>query len=158
MSNVILGEGDLAPEFQLKNQNGDLVELKTLVAEGPTVIYFYPQDFTPGCTTEACDFRDLSDSFKEAGLKIVGISPDSPEKHRKFIDEYGLTFDLLSDPTKETMAAYGAFGEKMNYGKVVKGVIRSTFVINADQRVRTAMYAVKAKGHAERVAKLLITS
>ena len=157
VTNIVLKEGDLAPEFSLENQNHVVVELKSLLKNGPTVIYFYPKDFTPGCTTEACDFRDLSIRFDSAGYQIVGISPDDPEKHKKFIEEYNLTFDLLSDPTKEVMTMFGAFGEKMNYGKVVQGVIRSTFVIQPDRTISSTMYAIKAKGHAERVAKLLPT-
>ena len=157
MSNNVLKVGDIAPVFSLENQNHVLVELASLLKGGPTVIYFYPKDFTPGCTTEACDFRDLTPTFDSAGYQIVGISPDDPEKHKKFIEEYHLTFDLLSDPTKEIMTAFGAYGEKMNYGKVVQGVIRSTFVVRPDRTISAAMYAIKAKGHAERVAKLLPT-
>ncbi len=148
-------EGDLAPEFTLENQDNVTISLTALLENGPTIVYFYPKDFTPGCTTEACDFRDLSDSFKQAGYQLVGISPDAHDKHKKFKDEYNLPFDLLSDPTKETMSAYGAYGEKMNYGKVVQGVIRSTFIVDSNRTIRSAMYAIKAKGHAERVAKLL---
>ncbi len=152
---MILKEGDLAPEFTLENQDNVIISLTTLLEKGPIIIYFYPKDFTPGCTTEACDFRDLSDSFNQGGYQLVGISPDTQDKHKKFKDEYDLPFDLLSDPTKETMSAYGAYGEKMNYGKVVRGVIRSTFIVGSDRTIRSAMYAIKAKGHAERVAKLL---
>lgn len=157
MTNIILKKGDFAPVFSLENQNHVVVELASLLKNGPTVVYFYPKDFTPGCTTEACDFRDLSITFDGAGYQIVGISPDDPEKHKNFIDEYNLPFDLLSDPTKEIMAAFGAYGEKMNYGKVVQDVIRSTFVLQPDRTISAAMYAIKAKGHAERVAKLLST-
>ncbi len=115
------------------------------------VVYFYPTAMTPGCTTQACDFRDSLASLAAAGLAVIGISPDKPEKLAKFRDAEGLTFPLASDPSREVLTAYGAYGEKQLYGKTVTGVIRSTFVVGADGRLEQAQYNVKAKGH---VAKL----
>jgi len=115
------------------------------------IVYFYPAAMTPGCTTEACDFRDNLSDFDEANLRVVGISPDAPEKLAKFRDKEKLTFPLLSDPNHTTMEAYGAWGEKMLYGKRAIGVIRSTVVVDADGLVERAAYNVKATGH---VAKL----
>ena len=115
------------------------------------VLYAYPAAMTPGCTTQACDFRDSLDALQGAGITVVGISPDEPAQLAKFRERDALTFPLVGDPTKETLTAYGAYGEKNLYGKTVIGVIRSTFVIDPDGKIERAMYAVKAKGH---VAKL----
>lgn len=115
------------------------------------VLYFYPAAMTPGCTKQACDFRDNLADFGDAGLTVLGISPDKPEKLKKFQERDELTFPLLSDPDKQVLTAYGAFGEKMMYGKTVTGVIRSTFVIDADGVIEVAQYNVRATGH---VAKL----
>ena len=115
------------------------------------VLYAYPAAMTPGCTTQACDFRDSLSSLNAAGVEVVGISPDPPEKLAKFRARDGLTFPLVSDPDKAVLTAYGAYGEKQNYGRTVMGVIRSTFVIDAEGRIERAMYNVKATGH---VAKL----
>ena len=114
-------------------------------------MYFYPAAMTPGCTTQACDFRDNLAELNDAGLAVVGISPDKPEKLAKFRDAEGLTFPLLSDPDRSTLEKYGAFGEKMMYGKKVTGVIRSTFVVDEKGKIQQALYNVKATGH---VAKL----
>jgi len=115
------------------------------------VVYFYPAAMTPGCTTQACDFRDSLDSLAAAGVTVLGISPDKPEKLAKFRDRDAITFPLLSDPDRSVLEAYGAYGEKMMYGKKVTGVIRSTFVVGADGNLELAQYNVKATGH---VAKL----
>lgn len=114
-------------------------------------MYFYPAAMTPGCTKQACDFRDNLSDFEAAGLDVVGISPDKPDKLKKFVERDGLTFPLLSDPDKQVLTEYGAFGEKMMYGKTVTGVIRSTFVVGADGKIEVAQYNVRATGH---VAKL----
>ena len=119
------------------------------------VVYFYPAAMTPGCTTEACDFRDSLSALSAAGMVVLGISPDKPEKLKKFAEKEGLNFDLLSDPDKSMMEEWGAFGEKKNYGKVVQGVIRSTLVIDAEGAVELAQYNVKATGHVARVRKAL---
>jgi peroxiredoxin Q/BCP len=117
----------------------------------PAVLYFYPAAATPGCTTQACDFRDNLASLSAHGYQVVGVSPDPVDKLADFATAESLTFPLLSDPSRETLRAYGAYGEKKLYGKTVTGVIRSTFVLDADGVVQKAMYNVKATGH---VAKL----
>jgi peroxiredoxin Q/BCP len=117
------------------------------------VVYFYPAASTPGCTKQACGFRDSLSSWEAAGYAVVGISPDKPEKLARFRDAEGLTFPLLSDPSREVLTAYGAYGEKSLYGKTVVGVIRSTFVLDEDGRVERAMYGVKATGHVEKLRR-----
>ncbi|WP_101523878.1 thioredoxin-dependent thiol peroxidase [Nocardioides houyundeii] len=145
-----LSPGDPAPDFTLTSDTGEQVSLADL--RGRTVIvYFYPAAMTPGCTKQACDFTDSLDSLQAAGYEVVGISPDKPEKLAKFRERDGLTITLLSDPEKQTLTEYGAFGEKKLYGKVVQGVIRSTIVVDPEGKVALAQYNVKATGH---VAKL----
>ena len=145
-----LSPGDTAPDFSLDTDTGDQVTLSALQGR-KVIVYFYPAAMTPGCTKQACDFTDSLSSLKAAGYEVVGISPDQPAKLAKFRERDGLTITLASDPDKTTMLAYGAFGEKKLYGKVVEGVIRSTFVIDEAGRVELAQYNVKATGH---VAKL----
>lgn len=156
-STVRLEPGDTAPDFTLDSADGTAVTLhETLKTAGKRVVlYFYPAAMTPGCTTEACDFRDNLRDFEAAGFTVLGISPDTPDKLAKFRDKEGLTFPLLGDPDKSVLRSYGAFGEKKNYGKVVEGVIRSTFVIDTDGTVRNAFYNVKATGHVDRVRREL---
>ena len=117
------------------------------------ILYVYPAAMTPGCTKQACDFRDSLDSLAAAGYVVLGLSPDKPEKLAKFRERDGLTFPLLSDTEKSTLEAYGAYGEKKLYGKTVVGVIRSTFVIDGDGTVEKAMYNVKATGHVEKLRR-----
>ncbi len=119
------------------------------------VLFAYPRAMTPGCTKEACDFRDSFQTLKDAGYVVLGISPDTPEKLTQFVERDGLNFPLLSDPDKTVLESYGAFGEKKNYGKLVKGVIRSTFVIDEEGRIEQALYNVRATGHVGRVLKKL---
>jgi peroxiredoxin Q/BCP len=147
---VKLQPGDRAPDFSLPDADGKTVALSDYAGRR-VVVYFYPAAMTPGCTTQACDFRDSLDSLAAAGVDVVGISPDQPAKLAKFRAAEGLTFPLLSDPDRSTLTAFGAYGEKMMYGKTVVGVIRSTFVVGADGTLEQAQYNVKAKGH---VAKL----
>ena len=147
---VRLEPGDAAPEFDLADDSGGRVRLADLRGSR-VVLYAYPAAMTPGCTTQACDFRDSLDALAAAGITVIGISPDKPEKLARFRQKEGLTFPLVSDPDRSVLTAYGAFGEKSLYGKVVVGVIRSTFVIDAGGRIERAMYNVKATGH---VAKL----
>lgn len=149
-----LSVGDTAPDFTLVNQDGQSVTLSEFKGQR-IVVYFYPAAMTPGCTTEACDFRDSLSALSAAGFVVLGISPDKPEKLKKFIEKEGLTFDLLSDQDKTMMEEWGAFGEKKNYGKVVQGVIRSTVVVDAEGLVELAQYNVKATGHVGRLRKSL---
>jgi thioredoxin-dependent peroxiredoxin len=145
-----LSPGDLAPDFTLPADDGDEVSLADLRGK-KVIVYFYPAAMTPGCTKQACDFTDSLDSLRGAGYEVLGISPDAPAKLAKFREKDGLTIRLLSDADKSVMTAYGAFGEKKLYGKVVNGVLRSTFVVDEDGRIELAQYNVKATGH---VAKL----
>jgi peroxiredoxin Q/BCP len=147
-----LAPGDLAPDFTLPDADGREVSLSSLRGQR-VIIYFYPAAMTPGCTKQACDFRDSRNELSEAGLAVLGISPDAPAKLAKFAARDGLTFPLLSDPDREVLKAYGAFGEKMLYGKKSVGVIRSTFVVGADGRIERAYYGVKATGHVARLRK-----
>jgi thioredoxin-dependent peroxiredoxin len=145
-----LSPGDTAPDFTLTSDAEETVTLSDLRGR-KVIVYFYPAAMTPGCTTEACDFTDSLDSLKASGYEVLGISPDKPAKLAKFRERDHLTIKLLSDPDKETLLAYGAFGEKKLYGKVVEGVIRSTIVVDEEGKVELAQYNVKATGH---VAKL----
>ena len=151
---VRLAPGDQAPDFTLADDQENQVSLADF--RGKTVVlYAYPAAMTPGCTTEACDFRDSLESLRGAGFEVIGISPDKPAKLAKFREKEGLTFPLLSDPDKQVLQEYGAFGEKNMYGKKTMGVIRSTFVINGDGVVTHALYNVRAKGHVAKVRDLL---
>ncbi|AEX49329.1 thioredoxin-dependent thiol peroxidase [Corynebacterium diphtheriae] len=152
--NIRLAVGDTAPSFSLPNDTGTTTSLSDYSGQR-VLVYFYPRANTPGCTKEACDFRDSLAQLNDLGIAVVGISPDKVDKLATFRDDYDLTFPLLSDATKEVMTAYGAFGEKKNYGKIVQGVIRSTFVIGADGRIELALYNVRATGHVARVVKEL---
>jgi len=154
MSKVVLEPGSAAPDFTLLNQDDQPVSLHDLRGRG-VVLFFYPEAMTPGCTTEACDFRDSLAPLEAAGYTLLGISPDLPEKLGRFRERDGLTYDLLSDPDHAVHDAYGTWGEKTNYGKVYQGVIRSTFVLDAEGRVQEALYNVKATGHVARVRKLV---
>lgn len=149
-----LAAGDAAPPFTLPDADGTEVSLSDYAGR-TVVVYFYPAAMTPGCTTEACDFRDSLESLAAHDVAVLGISPDKPEKLAKFAERDGLTFPLLSDPDHSALEAYGAWGEKTMYGKKTVGVIRSTFIINGDGTVQEAMYNVRAKGHVARVRKQL---
>ncbi|GHD20954.1 thioredoxin-dependent thiol peroxidase [Nocardiopsis kunsanensis] len=152
---IRLQSGDQAPDFTLNDADGRPVTLSQVLAETGkrVVLYFYPAAMTPGCTTEACDFRDNLREFESAGMTVIGISPDKADKLGEFRDKEGLTFTLLGDPDKETLSAYGAFGEKKNYGRLVQGVIRSTVVVGTDGKVEKAFYNVKATGHVDRLKR-----
>lgn len=153
---IRLEAGDTAPAFELLNDQHEAVSLADFKGSR-VIVYFYPRANTPGCTTEACDFTENFDQFDGAGVKVIGISPDKPEALAKFRADHDLGVELLSDPTKDTLEAYGAFGEKKNYGKVVQGVIRSTFLITVDDAgrgtVEQAQYNVKATGHVGRILR-----
>lgn len=158
---VRLEAGDKAPDIALPMVGGGIWSLSDALAraEKGAVVYFYPRAMTPGCTKEACDFRDAHAAFDTAGYEVVGISPDSLEKAEKFAQKEKLNFPLACDEDKHVMTAYGAYGEKKNYGKIVQGVIRSTFVIGKDGVITSAKYGVKASGHVDRLRKELgITS
>ena len=148
---MALSEGDPIPAFSLTDDRGASVDSASL-AGSKTLIYFYPRAFTPGCTTESCDFRDRHETFAAAGYRIFGISPDTPEKLAEFRAEHELPFSMLSDPDHEVAEAFGAWGIKKNYGKEYEGLIRSTFLIDETGTVARAWRNVRAKGHAERVA------
>ena len=145
-----LSPGDPAPDFTLPTDTGEEVTLSSLRGR-KVIVYFYPAAMTPGCTKQACDFTDSLDALKASGYEVLGISPDKPAKLAKFRERDSLTITLLSDEDKAVMTSYGAFGEKKLYGKVVQGVIRSTFVVDEEGKVALAQYNVKATGH---VAKL----
>jgi peroxiredoxin Q/BCP len=150
MTDQRLAPGDTAPGFTLPDADGKDVSLSDYRGQR-VIVYFYPAAMTPGCTKQACDFRDSLSSLAAAGIVVLGISPDAPVKLAKFRDKEGLTFPLLSDPDHAVEKAYGAYGEKKLYGKTTVGVIRSTFVIDADGKVEKAQYAVKATGHVARL-------
>jgi len=154
VTGVRLAPGDEAPDFTLPDADGNPVSLSALRGR-PVIVYFYPAAMTPGCTKEACDFSESLPDLGKAGLTVLGISPDAPAKLARFRDKEHITFPLLSDPERRVLAAYGAYGEKMNYGKKTMGVIRSTFVVGADGKVEKAYYGVKATGHVERLRKEL---
>jgi peroxiredoxin Q/BCP len=147
-----LQPGDRAPEFTLPDADGKEVSLADLRGH-KVIVYFYPAASTPGCTKQACDFRDNLASLQSAGYAVLGISPDTAAKQARFRDEEGVNFPLLCDPSREVLDAYGAYGEKQLYGKTVTGVIRSTFVIDEDGTVEQAQYNVKATGHVAKLRK-----
>ena len=145
-----LQPGDTAPDFTLPTDTGESVTLSDLRG-GRVIVYFYPTAMTPGCTTQACDFSDSLDHLKAEGYTVLGISKDTTERLAKFREKESLTITLLSDVDKDVLTTWGAFGEKKLYGKVVEGVIRSTFVVDPEGKIELAQYNVKATGH---VAKL----
>ena len=146
-----LAPGDTAPRFSLVDQDGKTVSSDSLKGK-PAVVYFYPADDTPGCTTEACQFNDNLQQFQQAGVPVIGVSPDDAGSHVRFRSKYGLKFELLSDLGHQTMAAYGAWGERPGRGE---GVIRSTVLLEPDGTVKRAWYGVKADGHAAEVLQAL---
>jgi len=147
-----LTAGDTAPDFTLPDADGKPVSLADYRGRR-VVVYFYPAAGTPGCTKQACDFRDSLAELNGAGLDVLGVSPDKPAKLARFRDKEGLTFPLLSDPDKDVLTAWGAFGEKQMYGKTVTGVIRSTFVIDPEGKIEVAQYNVRATGHVAKLRK-----
>jgi len=154
MTDSKLAPGDAAPDFTLPTADGGAVSLESL--RGTRVIlYFYPAAMTPGCTKQACDFRDNLAQLTAEGFAVLGVSKDTPAKLAKFVEHDALTFPLLSDPGLDTHKAYGAYGTKKLYGKEVVGVIRSTFVIDADGKIEQALYNVKATGHVAGLKKKL---
>jgi len=154
MTPARLEPGRLAPAFTLLDQEERAVAVRDLRG-GPVILFFYPEAMTPGCTKEACDFRDSLAPLQAAGYTVLGVSRDDPEKLVRFRERDGLTYDLLSDPDHKVHLKYGAWGDKMNYGKLIKGVIRSTFVIDPKGRIQHALYNVRATGHVGRLRTLL---
>ncbi|XAS77827.1 thioredoxin-dependent thiol peroxidase [Dermatophilaceae bacterium Sec6.4] len=149
-----LDTGTPAPTFELTSHTGEQVALSDYAGQH-VVLFFYPAAMTPGCTTEACDFRDSLEPLKAAGYAVLGISPDTTDKLTQFAEQELLSYPLLADPDKATLTAYGAWGEKNLYGKTVTGVIRSTIVIDPDGNVELAKYNVKATGHVAALRKAL---
>ena len=153
-----LVRGDAAPDFRLKDSQESWVSLSDFTSR-KLVLYFYPQALTPGCTVEAIDFSTYTPTFAEAGYTILGVSPDEPETLAKFISQHSLTVTLLSDPDLVTIKEYGAWGERMLWGKTFTGLLRSTFVIEVDDQgkgwIMDAQYSIRASGHVERLAKSL---
>lgn len=147
-----LQPGDTAPDFTLTDDTGQQISLSDLRGRR-VIVYFYPAAMTPGCTKQACDFSDSLEQLQGQGYEVVGISPDQPEKLARFRERDNLTITLLSDPDKAVMTSYGAFGEKKLYGKVVQGVIRSTFVVDEEGTIEHAMYNVKATGHVAKIQR-----
>ena len=154
MDTAPLDVGDLAPGFTLPDADGNPVSLSDF-ARKPVIVYFYPAAMTPGCTTEACDFSSARSQTESGGYAVLGISPDKPEKLATFRDKESLTVTLLSDTERSALTAYGAYGEKKQYGRTVRGVIRSTFVIGPDGRVQQVWRNVRATGHVQRVLREL---
>ena len=146
-------EGNKAPDFSEKNQDGKPVKLSSFKGKKNIVLYFYPKDMTPGCTTEACDFRDQFKKFKNT--IILGVSIDSPERHLKFIEKYDLPFELIADENKKISAKYGVWQEKKLYGKTFMGIVRSTFIIDKSGVVQKIFPKVKVKGHVDEVLEIL---
>ena len=154
MGETTIKVGNKAPAFTLLDQDERKVALKDLLGQW-AVIYFYPKDDTPGCTTEACEFTAQHPQFGKLGATVIGVSPDPPERHRNFVEKHQLKVQLLSDPDHKMLARYGGWGEKSNYGRTYEGVIRSTVVIDPEGRIAAHWPTVKAAGHAEQVrAKL----
>jgi peroxiredoxin Q/BCP len=150
----MLKEGDKAPAFQLESDEGTKIALKDLKGKA-VVLYFYPKDLTPGCTQEACDFRDSSARLKKAGAVVLGVSRDSVESHRKFAGKHELNFPLLSDPDGKVCEAYGVWQEKSLYGRKFMGIVRTTFVISPEGRIARLFPKVKVNGHVDEVLEAL---
>ena len=153
---ISLEVGQMAPDFEAELTNGDKVILSNILSSGQKVIlYFYPKDSTPGCTVQACDFRDNFSKLQSAGFRVLGVSKDSSKSHQKFIETHELPFELIVDSDTELHQLYGVWREKMNYGKTYMGVSRSTFVIDIDSKLISVGYNVRASGHVDRLVKEL---
>ena len=149
----MIKEGNKAPDFSATDQNGGKIKLSSFKGKKNIILYFYPKDMTPGCTTEACDFRDQFKKFKNT--EILGVSIDSPERHQKFIEKYELPFTLISDVDQKVVNKYGAWEEKKLYGRKFMGIVRSTFIIDKSGVVRKIFPKVKVKGHIDEVLEVL---
>lgn len=146
--------GDKAPSFEGVNQNGEKISLADFSGK-KLILYFYPKDNTPGCTAESCNLNDNYDFWLNKGFDVVGVSPDSEKSHQKFIDKYGLKFNLIADTEKEILQAYGAWGEKSMYGKKYMGVLRTTFVIDENGMIQDVFTKVKTKDHTNQITQTL---
>ena len=146
----MIEEGKAAPDFELESDSGETIKLSDLRGK-PVVLYFYPKDDTPGCTTEACEFRDAYDVFRERGAEVLGVSPDDVRSHEKFKTTFELPFTLLADPDHAVAEKYGVWGERKFAGKTYMGINRSTFIIDSDGNVARAMMGIKPAGHATEV-------
>lgn len=149
-----LNVGDKAPQFSGIDQNGETISLDQYKGK-KVILYFYPKDNTPGCTAEACNLKDNYDDILNKGLDVIGVSPDSKESHQKFIKKYDLPFRLISDPDKEILNLYNAWGEKKMYGKTYDGVLRKTYIINEKQEIEAIFEKVKTKDHTNQIYKEL---
>jgi thioredoxin-dependent peroxiredoxin len=143
-------EGEMAPDFVLKHKDGEIMNLSDFQGQ-KVVLYFYPKDDTPGCTKEACSFRDANEVFEEKKIKVLGVSPDSEASHAKFAEKYNLPFQLLADPEHEIANAYGAYGDKKFMGKEYKGVLRKTFLIDEQGKIKKIFDKVNVSEHADEV-------
>ena len=151
----MLKVGDKAPDFTLKSDSGKKVSLSQFIGKKEVVLYFYPKDNTPGCTKEACSFRDSLIAFSNKNTEVLGVSPDSVKSHQNFIQKQNLNFTLLSDPDHEVAEAYGAWGEKSLYGKKYMGILRTTFIIGKDGKIKRVFEKVKPEGHAQEILNTL---
>jgi thioredoxin-dependent peroxiredoxin len=152
----MIAEGSPAPDFELTSDSGEPVRLSALRGK-PIVLYFYPKDDTPGCTTEACEFRDAYDEFRARGVEVFGVSPDNEASHQKFKSKHELPFTLLADPEHKAAEAYGVWTERSMYGRKSMGIKRSTFVIDRDGKIAKAMLGIRPAGHAAQVLQALPT-
>jgi peroxiredoxin Q/BCP len=150
----VIEEGKPAPDFELESDSGEKVKLSAFRGR-PVVLYFYPKDDTPGCTTEACEFRDAYDVFRDRGAEVLGVSPDDVASHEKFKTKYELPFTLLADPNHEVAEKFGVWGERNAHGKTYMGINRSTFIIDSEGNVARAMFGIKPAGHAAKVLESL---
>ena len=150
----MIEEGKPAPDFELRSDSGDTVRLSDFRGR-PVVLYFYPKDDTPGCTKEACEFRDAYDVFRDRGAEVLGVSPDDVTSHEKFKTKYSLPFTLLADPEHRVAESYGVWGERKFAGKTYMGINRSTFVIDENGKIARAMMGIKPAGHAADVLEAL---
>lgn len=151
-TNPALSVGDSAPSFELESDDRGTMTLGDFAGQR-FLLYFYPRDDTPGCTTQACDFRDHLSDFEESGLSVVGVSPDDVESHAAFRDKYDLTFPLLADPDHEVAESYGVWREKTTYGNTYEGIVRSTFLIDEEGKIAQIHDNVRAKGHVDRLLR-----
>ncbi len=152
---IVLKAGDDAPSFSLVSDSGETIDLQSFHGKNNVVLYFYPKDSTPGCTIEACEFRDASADLNKYDTVVLGLSKDSIKSHQRFIEKQGLNFPLLSDPEAEVCSAYGVFKLKKNYGREYMGIERSTFIIGKNGKIVQAYYGVKVKGHAADVLSVV---